>query len=191
MSQPLVLYSQLSSGNSTPSLTFANNSITVTPTMYLKVCFAAPPTSGLAAGTFTQDLGYRGLVTSPGNSLIQYNNHTLTATVTGSCSFQTVPGDINMNYTSFTTSDVGVSTNAGLTCSSGLSWNAEVTPTSGSLRGILYSLTLSDGVNPTQSGTGNGTVQTLSINAKALRLQAGTVAPCAPCSNTHTLTITY
>lgn len=192
LSIPLVLYSQNSNGNTTPALTFANNFATTTATRYLKVCLAAPAYSGLSAGTYSQPLTIRGLVLGINNNVILTTNYTVSTTVTTSCSFTLLPSTISLTYPSFSGDPVVASTSASITCSTGTPWSAAVSPTTGTLRGIGYGLTLNDGVNPTLAGTGNGTVQTLLINAKALKGQAGSLAPCAaPCRNTHTLTLSY
>lgn len=192
LSSPLVLYSQNSGGSTTPALTFANNSATTTATRYLKVCLAAPAYSGLNAGTYSQSLSFRGLVLGINNNQITNSNYTASTTVTGSCSFSFTPGNIHLTYPAFSSTPVIVSTTSAITCTTGLSWSASVSPTTGTLRGVAYGLTLNDGINPTLSGTGNGMMQTILINAKALQGQPGSASTCpAPCSSSHTLTVNY
>lgn len=161
-------------------------------TMCIRIAAAGtqPPGSYLASPIVTVSPFQTGALFASGIDGTQTIN--ITGTIPGTCSIQSGPGNITLIYPSFSTSAITQSTTAGIVCSSGLPWSAALSPTSGTLRGVAYSLTLNNGIQPTFSGTGTGSTQILNITATAAAGQAGTAATCtAPCSTAHSLTLTY
>jgi spore coat protein U-like protein len=105
-----------------------------------------------------------------------------------SCLITTGPGTIALSYTAFSPIDISASTPFSPTCSSGMPYTIDVSPTSGTLAGVNYTVAPS-----TMTSTGTGSAQTgMSITATAVAGQSGicTTASCTQ-SQTHTLTITY
>jgi hypothetical protein len=118
-------------------------------------------------------------------------NISITGTVLGTCSIQSAPGNVTLNYPSRSSTDVVQTTTAGLLCNKGTSWSAALSPTNGNLRGVAYGLTL-DGSSTSINGSSSGSTQTLTISVRAPAGQSGSNANCpGPCSTSHALTITY
>lgn len=104
-----------------------------------------------------------------------------------SCSISTGPGAIAMSYTAFSAAAVTASTNFRATCSSGMSYTIDVSPTSGTLAGVAYTV-----APDATTFTGTGGADPHSITATAVAGQAGTCSGTScTASQTHTLTIGY
>lgn len=125
-----------------------------------------------------------------------YGSSTLTesrsATVTvgmnvfASCVLAAIPA-LRLDYRSFSATPVTGTTTAPMQCNAGLPWAVSITPASGQLLGLNYTLTPS----PT-AGAGTGSAQNIRIQATAPAGQSGTCGS-GTCSarTAHTLTITY
>lgn len=143
-----------------------------------------PSGSSPAAGTYTDTVIMTptystGVVGLP-------NTFPVTIVTPATCSINTGPGTVSFSYTSFLTTAATASTTFGVTCSNSLPYTMAVSPASGTLVGINYSLSLP------ASSTGTGAQQTQTISGTAAAGQAGTCAT-GTCSGTQatTLTITY
>lgn len=102
------------------------------------------------------------------------------------------PGNIVLNYNSFTATAQAASTNFTVDCTLNTGYSLAITPANGTMLGLNYNLRLNNG-NATWAGlVGNGFAQPYSVTATIPADQAGTCAT-ATCSATQaaTLTITY
>lgn len=123
------------------------------------------------------------------------NSGTLTASsslnysvgVGSQCVFNTFPGPLNFNYTSFSSSAQTSSQTFNIACSNNLPWTVSVAPASNTLLGLTYNLNLSP-----PSGTGTGLNQLITITGTIPANQAGSCGT-AVCSASfvHTVTISY
>jgi hypothetical protein len=100
----------------------------------------------------------------------------------------TQPANLSMTYPAFSTLPVSSSSTFYATCSNLMTYSLAVSPTSGTLAGVNYTV----GVD-TPTSTGTGGAQMHSVTATAVPGQAGTcpTATCTPAAVTHTLTVTY
>jgi hypothetical protein len=103
------------------------------------------------------------------------------------CAISSAPGTISISYTSFTGAAATGTTSFQATCTSGMPFTIDVSPATGTLMGVDYTV-----APDTTAATGTGSALTIGITATAAPGQAGTCAA-ATCSATatHTLTITY
>lgn len=102
------------------------------------------------------------------------------------------PGNIVLNYNSFTTTAQTASTNFTVDCTLNTDYTLSITPANGTLLGLNYTLRLNNG-NATWPGlAGTGFAQPYAVTATIPADQAGTCAT-ATCSATQaaTLTVTY
>lgn len=143
-----------------------------------------------------QSLTFRGLVLNINNNQILSFNYVFSSTVTGTCSV--VASDLSIPYTSFGPTATAYST-VTANCSTGLNWSVALdAPTSGTNRGIAYELGLDLTSTVPSSGplatflTGQSGTKTIYLHGRALAGLAGSAAACAaPCSNGHSLTVSY
>jgi spore coat protein U-like protein len=103
------------------------------------------------------------------------------------CRLSTPPGNMALNYTSFSGTAATATTNFGVQCLRSTAYTLAIDATSGTALGLSYTL----GLNNT-GGSGNGIEQTYTINGSIAAGQGGVCAS-ASCSATRprTLTITY
>ena len=103
-----------------------------------------------------------------------------------SCAINPAPSSITINYTTLDRLS-SASTGFGVNCSTGAAYTMELSPPSGSLLGINYSLALN-----AASAVGNGVAQMYTITATAAAGQTGKCGGTG-CSNSqvHTLTVSY
>lgn len=118
--------------------------------------------------------------------------------VSAACTLSRAPSQILFNYTAFSASAVFAGTDFEASCSNTLAYTLAVSPASGAVAGLNYTLglTLSSPGSasqvgpPTLSTTGNPTGKaTHYINGSMTAGQAGQVGTVVP--QVHTLTITY
>ncbi len=113
----------------------------------------------------------------------------ITGNIPGTCTVQAAPNNITLDYPAFSANSVVQTTTSTIRCTSNLSWSAAVSPSSGTLRGIEYSIGISSPSPATGKGTGNN--QSLTIRATASAGQKGNTNCTTPCSIEHALTISY
>ena len=103
------------------------------------------------------------------------------------CRLSTPPGNMALNYTSFSGTAANANTTFGVQCLRSTAYTLSVDATTGNALGLTYTL----GLNST-GGSGNGIEQTYTINGSIAAGQGGICAS-ASCSATQprTLTITY
>lgn len=103
------------------------------------------------------------------------------------CRLSTPPGNMALNYTSFSGTAANASTTFGVQCLRSTAYTLAVDATSGNALGLNYTLGLSSA-----GGSGSGVEQTYTINGSIAPGQGGVCAS-ASCSATQarTLTITY
>lgn len=144
----------------------------------------AAPTAGVYTDSFNVFAQYpnnnAGALTSsvPASYTVGVNNQ---------CVFNTFPTAMVFGYTSFSATAQTLNRTFELRCSNALPWSIAVSPASGTLLGLNYTLTRSPA-----SGTGNGADQVVTLTGTLPAGQAGTCAS-ATCSATqpHVVTITY
>ena len=153
-----------------------------TDTRYFWACVNTPQTATVS-GWYSDSVTMT--VKGPGPDII--GNIPINIFAPSSCSISTRPGTIAMSYTAFSPAVVTASTNFGATCSSGMLYTIDVSPTSGTLAGVAYTV-----APDATTFTGTGGADSHSITATAAAAQAGTCtgASCTA-SQTHTLTIGY
>lgn len=103
------------------------------------------------------------------------------------CVFNTTPTTLVFNYTSFSDTPQVAMQNFELRCNNALPWSLAVTPDTGTLLGLNYSLDLTP-----QSGMGTGADQAITLTGTLPADQAGNCAT-ATCSasQAHSLIVTY
>lgn len=103
------------------------------------------------------------------------------------CRLSTPPGNMALNYTSFSGTAAVASTTFGVQCLRATAYSLAIDATSGTALGLNYTL----GLNST-GGSGSGIEQTYTINGSIAAGQSGACA-LASCTatQTRTLTITY
>lgn len=151
--------------------------------------------TGLAAGVYTDALTL---------TLSYGPNPQSTATVSApvniatpsTCSISTTPGTVAFgSYVAFG-NVLAASTSFGANCTNYLPYTLAVTPTTGTIAGVTYTLLLQSAApvmtGTSLSATGNGFAQTYTINGSMAAGQSG-VCSLASCSGTvpHTLTLSY
>lgn len=104
-----------------------------------------------------------------------------------SCVINPAPGNVNIVYPAFSPTPLSSSTSFGATCTAPMPYSMAVSPTTGTLAGVNYDVSLSPA-----SATGTGSLQNYTITVTAPAGQGGTCtgASCTA-TQTHTLTITY
>lgn len=182
-------------GNTTisGSITFASTGTLSTTTNYWG-CVPAAQT-GLAAGTYTDAITFTVTYGATPQSTA-----TTTASVNiatpATCSIATTPGTVAFgNYVAFGGA-LAASTGFATNCTNYLPYTLSVSPTSGTIAGVTYTLLLQNAA-PVMSGTslnvtGSGVQQTYTVNGSMAAGQSG-VCAVGSCSGTvpHTLTLTY
>lgn len=113
-------------------------------------------------------------------------NFTVQATVQSACSL-TTPANLVFNYIAMGGAVAAIGGAFNVTCTGSLPYTVAVSPTSGTLVGLNYTLGLTSA-----SSTGTGTAQANAVTGSMVAGQAGTCAT-ASCtaSATHTVTISY
>jgi hypothetical protein len=112
----------------------------------------------------------------------------VSASIVHSCYFSTSPGPLTLNYTSFTATAATGSSGFALSCTYTTPYTLTLGPPStGTLLGVNYSLTLS-----APSGTGTAGPQSFTVNGTAAANQSGTCA-IGSCSDSqaHTVTVGF
>ena len=125
----------------------------------------------------------------------------ISISVTASCSITSAPGTLNLAYTSFQSTAGAGTVPFAAQCSNGAPYRMSVSPTSGTLLGVAYSLRLGTSAGSatnissttTYNLTGTGSAVTYYVNATAASGQVGTCASgiCQALSPPHTLLIEY
>ncbi len=107
--------------------------------------------------------------------------------VGNSCVFNTMPGTLAFNYTSFSATPQIALQTFELRCNNALPWSLAVAPDTGTLLGLDYSLDLTP-----DAGMGTGADQAVTLTGTLPADQAGTCAS-ATCSasQAHSVIITY
>jgi len=144
--------------------------------------------TGLTAGTYT-DLVTMTLVYGPkkAEQVAPASTFSVSISTPWQCSISTTPGVLDFGaYLAFGPA-LNASTTFGVTCTNSLGYTIAVSPASGVVTGLNYSVAPALTTN-----TGTGVQQILTINGSMPGGQAGTCtgASCSG-SNTHTVTITY
>lgn len=142
-----------------------------------------PTTAGSYTDTITITASYNpgtGFTTLPGTIPV-------TIYAPASCVIGPSPGNVSIIYPAFSPVPLTGTTSFGATCTSPMPYSLAVSPATGTLSGVNYTVTLG-----TASATGTGLLQTHSITVTAPSGQAGTCtgASCTA-TQTHTLTVTY
>ncbi|MFL6692378.1 MAG: hypothetical protein ACJ8GO_05410 [Ramlibacter sp.] len=144
-----------------------------------------------------QTLAAQGTYSDTVTMTATYNPGTGNTTVTGAiqvnfyapafCNIVTSPGNISLSYPAFSLAAVSSNTSFATQCTSTLPYTLDISPASGTLAGVNYTVGVSQA-----SATGTGLNQPFTITATAPASQPGTCTV-ATCTNTqtHTLTITY
>lgn len=147
--------------------------------------------TGLAAGTYTDQvtmtLTYYGAGKPQPPSQVATGTFGVNISTPWQCSISTTPGILDFGaYLAFGPA-LSASTTFGVTCTNSLPYTVAVSPTSGVVTGLNYSVAPALTTN-----TGTGVQQILTINGSMPAGQAGTCAG-ASCSgsNVHTVTLTY
>lgn len=102
------------------------------------------------------------------------------------------PGNLVLNYNSFTNTAQTASTNFTVDCTLNTDYTLSITPANGTMLGLNYNLRLNNGQASWTGLNGTGFAQPYSVTATIPANQAGTCAT-ATCSATQaaTLTVTY
>ncbi len=95
--------------------------------------------------------------------------------------------DLFFNYTAFSAAQTQNSVLEAV-CSNGLPYTVAVSPTSGSIAGVTYSVALTS--NASRTGNGNGQNSTVKVDIAANQAGTCTTAVCSG-SNVHTVTLEY
>lgn len=121
--------------------------------------------------------------------------------VQGNCSISSPPANLAFNYTSFQTGVGRANSQFAARCDNGTPYRMSLSPTSGTLLALPYSLTLDTKRNSatdissttTYNLTGSGSAQTYFVNGTIQAGLAGTCATssCLATSAPHTLTLSY
>jgi len=119
--------------------------------------------------------------------VLSQTTFSVTASIQNECYFSTTPASLTMDYASFSTVPVTASVGFQLSCTYNSAYTMALTPTSGTLAGLNYSVALS-----AASGTGTAASQSYTVNGTIAAGQAGTCA-IGTCTGTqvHTVTVTY
>lgn len=181
----------------TGSLSFAANALVTNVLVPNAYCMRVRGTAGgnpaaPAAGTYVDTVTLSPTMSTIANS----GNGDVTAPVTqvsftvgvgAQCVVRKQGDDLNFNYTAFGAA-LSDTTNFQAVCSNGLPYSVTVSPASGTIAGVGYTVTRMGGENR----TGNGNQQAANIRVAIASGQAGTCAS-ANCTGTavHTLTLTY
>jgi spore coat protein U-like protein len=140
--------------------------------------------TGKPAGTY-DDTAVRFRVRVPATGAVAGLDFiSLYAVIDPVCTVSSPPGNITLNYTAFAASAVASSTNFSVNCTNQTPYSMALSDTSGTIAGILYTLSLS---STTVNATGAPQVHT--INATAPAGQAGSCTTGA-CSGTQSRSIT-
>jgi len=144
----------------------------------------AAPTAGVYTDSFNVFAQYPGTNAGVLTSTVAAN---YTVGVSNQCVLNTFPTAMVFNYTSFSATPQVLTRQFDLRCSNALPWSVAVSPASGTLLGLSYTLARSP-----VSGTGNGADQVITLTGTLPAGQAGTCAS-ATCtaSQPHVVTITY
>ena len=153
---------------------------TGTKTGTIPVWACASGQGGKPLGTYTDSVQGR----FRADSLDVTSNVPVSIQVPGVCTVS-APAALNFNYTAFGPL-VNSSTTFAVNCNSGMSYSMAVTPTSGTVAGLDYLLSVN-----TASQTGTGAAQTQTINGTMAADQAGSCAGSCSGSQPHTVTISY
>lgn len=113
-------------------------------------------------------------------------NFTVQATVQSACSL-TTPANLVFSYVAMGGAVAATGGGFNVTCTGSLPYTVAVSPTSGTLVGLNYTLGLTSA-----GSTGTGTAQANAVTGSMVAGQAGTCAT-ASCtaSATHTVTVSY
>lgn len=186
--------SQLKGNTTIPgAITFAGTG-SVSATISYWGCVQALQT-GLAAGVYTDAVTLT-LSYGPTPQSSASANAPVNIATPATCSISTTPGTVAFgSYIAFGGA-LAASTGFGATCTNYLPYTLAVSPTTGTIAGVTYTLLLQNAA-PVMSGTslsvtGNGFQQTYTVNGTMAAGQSG-VCPLTSCSGTvpHTLTLTY
>lgn len=162
----------------------ASNNFSTTINYYFQV----PANNYVTAGSYSDNAVTLTVnLDSATGTLVGNASFVPSVTVPDFCRLSTPPGNMALNYTSFSGSAATANTTFGVQCSNTTPYSMTLDVTSGSALGLAYTLGLS-----TSSGSGNGIEQFHTINGSIAAGQGGTCAV-ATCSATqpHTLTISY
>ncbi|MBX3589208.1 MAG: spore coat protein U domain-containing protein [Ramlibacter sp.] len=142
------------------------------------------PTGGVYTDTVQVFAQYPGTNAGALTSSVGLN---YSVAVGNQCVFSTPPTGMSFNYTSFSATPQMAVQTFDLRCSDALPWSLAVTPASGNLLGLAYSLDLTP-----DTGTGTGVDQSITLTGTLPADQAGTCATgMCSASQPHTLTVTY
>jgi|JI10StandDraft_1071094.scaffolds.fasta_scaffold28904_7 hypothetical protein len=174
------------SGSGTLSMPAVGIAVTQTHPYWLCVSSVQSPT---AFGTYSYSPIQWQLFESPVNMLKATSNPgSVNVNVTSNvgCTVNPAPSSITINYRALDRLS-SASTGFGVNCTAGAAYTMALSPASGTLLGINYSLALS-----AVAAAGNGALQLYSITATAPAGQTGscTGTGCAA-SQVHTLTVSY
>lgn len=161
----------------------ASQTGTGTDTQYFWACINTGQTA-TASGWYTDTVSMN--VKAPGGLNVS-GSIPINIFAPSTCTVTSAPGTIAIDYTSFSTISKSGSTSFQTTCTSGMPFTMDVSPASGTLNGVDYTVAPS-----ATASTGTGSVQNFSITATAISGQSGTCTA-STCSQSQvtTLTITY
>lgn len=158
-----------------------------TATAYYWGCINKPQTP-TAAGWYTDTIGLTATY-DPGAGPNQKINGTIDVSIyaPATCVINPPPGSISITYPAFSPLALSGTTTFGATCTDSMPYTLDVSPASGTLAGVNYTVGLS-----AASAVGTGAIQTFTVTVTALAGQSGTCST-ASCTatQTHTLTIAY
>jgi spore coat protein U-like protein len=166
-------------------------SATASATYYFGSTAAQTVATGNFADTVTLTLAYApgGITSLPGSPA----SFPVNISTSANCVISTPPNTLNLNYTSFQNTAAANFVGFAATCTTGLSYTVDLSPTSGTLLGLPYSVSLnSASVVSSLSVSGNGSAQPYSIYGKIAASLSGncTIATCSAVAP-HIITIAY
>lgn len=191
-SKPNVVTASFSSGSSTS----ASGSFPFTFTM-------AASLNPYAGRSYTDSVSIGGTCSTANGTACTVTAGVLSVSVyvQGNCSVSSPPVDLAFNYTSFQIGVGRANSQFAAQCDNGTPYRMSLSPTSGTLLALPYSLALDTKKNSTTdisstttyNLTGNGLAQTYFVNGTIPAGLAGTCATssCLATSSPHTLTLSY
>ncbi len=169
--------------------------VPVTSTFNYWACMSSQSLSAYTAGLYTDTVSLQLLIggSTRATASIAVNLYTPAA-----CSISNGPSNLTFVYNAFSSSAVFAGTSFKANCSNNLPYSMALSPVSGVVAGLQYTLGLSLAAAGTASSTGPSNVSTIGnatgsathyINGSMPAAQAGQTG--TPVPQSHTLTLTY
>ncbi len=169
--------------------------VPVTSTFNYWACIGSQGLSSYTAGLYTDAVGLTLLI---GGSTMATASIAVNLYAPAVCSISTPPGNLTFTYNAFGSSAVFAGTSFMANCTNFLPYTMTLSPVSGVVAGLRYTLGLSLAAAGTASNTGPSTLSTTGnatgsathyINGSMAAAQAGQTG--TPVPQAHTLTLTY